>query len=389
MSSPAFCGQHQVFIFQRKGINVIGELPAATAINWNRVRDQISEASVTVPVNECCDILRLVETVRCELHIYRDGAPVWEGVITRIEYEYDQVQLFAEDMLWVAKRRALRVGYNYQTPGQGLPPGPVYGYGPISSIEHGRLLLAEWCYNDFDQWNMLNHLHPIVGPSDPTSSRQANAWSTTIWDEFDKLAEDHGIDYSMVGRELYWFDHHLKWHVVQPLSNDDLADPPRIVEYGNAFATRYFRTDGSGYAGMAEVPVDDRNRYGHMIDIVSNETSQAATDALPDPDSPPPPPSPAKLAKWTKIAEEHLLDLNPPRVAIVLPANSTLMPSSPWDVNTLPAGALFQFTLDHPCRGAVTDWQQIDSINVEETGEGGESITFTASSAAARLVEPL
>jgi hypothetical protein len=314
---------------------------------------------------------------------------VWCGPVTRIEYEEDQVQVFAEDMLWPMKRRALPFGYNYQTPGQGLPPGPIYGFGPISAIEHANLL-TDWCYRgDFNQWNMLGHLHGIVGPDDPDSSRQANAWSTTLWEEFDKLAEDHGMDYSVIGRDIYWYDHHLKWFVVPELMRGDVSEPPRIVEYGNQFCSRYIRTDGTGYAGMATAPTDVWYEYAWTVDIVSNETSQAATDALPDPENPPPPPSPEKLAKWTRTAEQHIVDMYPPPLAVVIPAGATLMPSAPWDINKTPAGAMFEFTVDHPCRGSVRDWQMIDEIRVEETGDDGEIVTFSASSAPSRLLDPL
>lgn len=392
MTTPAFCGRHTAVVMQRGGVVTIGELTPISLVRWNRVRDDISTAQVDVPIEQCCELLQQVETVRCEIHVYRDGEKVWEGVITRIEFEYDQAQIFAEDILWVAKRRALSAGYNYNEPGQGLPYGPIYGFGAINAVQHMDDLLRTLCYNQFgDEWNMVAalRLHPIFGPDDPSSMRQANAWSTTIWQEFDKVAEDYGTDYTVVGRDIYYFDYHLAWNILPDLAPEDISTFPRVVEYGNSFATRYFRTDGTGYAAYAAAPASVSDVYGDGIDIVSNEETQAVTDPLPDPENPPPPPSPAKIARWQANADKHIVDHYPPLQAIVIPANSTLMPTSPWDVVTLTPGSWFQMTIDYACRPAVTDWQRIDSVAVEESGDGGETVQFTASTAPATMLMPV
>ena len=54
-----------------------------------------------------------LRTILHELHIYRNGEPVWEGPITRLEYEFDQVRIFAEDVLWATNRSAIEKGYNH------------------------------------------------------------------------------------------------------------------------------------------------------------------------------------------------------------------------------------------------------------------------------------
>jgi len=372
------------------GTATIGELTPISAVTWTRVRDDISTAQVDVPIEECCDLLTFVETVRCELHIYRDGVKVWVGVITRMEFEYDQAQIFAEDMLWVAKRRALSAGYNHNEPGEGLPYGPIYGFGAVNAVQLMDDLLVDQCFSQFaDRWNMLSHLHPQHGPDDPLSMRQANAWSTTVWQEFDKIAEDYGTDYTVVGRDIFYFDHHLAWIILPDLAPEDISTFPRVVEYGNDFATRYFRTDGTGYMAYAPAAQDVITEYGDGIDIVSNEETQAVTDPLPDPGSPPPPPSAAKQARWLATAQARIVDHYPPLQAIVIPANSTLMPTSPWDVATLTPGSWFQITIGYACRPPVTDWQHIDSVIVSESGDSGETVQFTASTAPSRMVMPL
>lgn len=392
-------------IYERGGQIPVGQLVEATRVSWSRIRDGISSAQVDVPMANCCDLLEQIEPVQNEMHVIRDGDVVWQGVITRMEFEYDQVQIFAEDMLWVAKKRALYQSYNYMDPCEKCPPGPLYGTGGISAIEHARILLEDDCYGGptggvGDEWSMLGHLFPIVGPNDPRSNRQANAWSTSYWQEFDILAEDYGIDYTVIGRDIYWFDIHLKnWTpVLAPLDPADIADYPRIVEYGNSFASRYIRTDGSGYAGIAEATPDMIQKYGTHIDTISSETSQA--DAMPPrlvvdedgnvvPGAPvlPDPPSDAKMATWTATAQRRVEDLYPVRRNVVVPANSTLMPTSPWDINTLAPGAWTQVTVDRLCRDSVTEWQRLHELKVSETGAGGEMVQVSLISAPSRFEE--
>jgi len=122
---------------------------------------------------------------------------------------------------------------------------------------------------------------------------------------------------------------------------------------------------------------------------VSSENTQAQTDQLPDPTNPPPPPSATKLANWAATAARRLVDYYPPKQAIVIPAGATLMPTSPWDVDTLTPGAWFQITIDYICRPPVTDWQRIETVAVTESGDGGETVQFTAATAPSRKTDPV
>lgn len=400
MASPAFCGRNTVEIWDRGARNKVGDIYSATRIQWGRIRDDISKCQVDVPLETCCGLLEQIEPVQNELHVLRDGVTVWVGVITRMEFEWDQVQIFCEDMLWVAKRRALPFSYNHQEPCEQCEPGPLYGTGSISAIENARILLEDWCYGDADDgWGMSEHLFPIVGPDDPKSNRQANAFSNSIWGEFDKLAEDYGIDYCTVGRDIYWFDINLQWLIIEPLVPEDIAQYPRVVEYGNDLATRYFRTDGSGYAGIAEADPAFQAKYGSKIDIISSESTQAASapprmvvdengNVVPGSPVLPDPPSAAKLATWTATAEQRLYDRVPVKRNILVPANSTLMPTSPWDINTLTPGCWMEATVDRLCRPTVTDWQRLHEMKVTETGTGGEIVQVSLISAPSTFVAP-
>lgn len=370
MSNPAFCGVNRAFVYEKGGTVLVGEIEGATRIRWNRIRDEISTAQVVAGSNDCCELMSGVEPVAFELHIERDGELVWCGPITRIEFEWDSIEVFAEDMLWVAKRRALSTSYNFGPADEG-------GTGSTDAVTFVNGLLASDVYGkNGDEWNMLAYLNPVSGPvgCDATTSRQVNAWSTTVWEELDLLAEDYGIDYTVVGRDIYIFDVNLNWDELPTLYDTDIAEAPRIVEYGNALATRFIRTDGSGYAGRAEAPPAVKVQYASDIDFISNQPRQSAFNSAGVAARP----SRGRLSSWLRTAQRRLVSLHPVKRAVVIPANSTLLPSSAWDVNTIMPGSWFPVSVTHPCRGTISEYARLQEVVVEESGDDGEKVAVTA-----------
>lgn len=380
MSNPAFCGENRAFIYKRGGLDLVGELNGATRIRWNRLRDDISTCTVEAAVSECCEVLADVEPVAFELHIERDGELVWCGPITRLEFEQDEAGIYAEDMLWVAKRRVVTNGYNF---------GPVDegGSGATNAVQLARNLLVNQCYSkNQDEWNMVPYVNAEYGPNgcDPQASRQVNAYSNTVWEEVDTLAADYGVDYTVVGRNIYVFSVQLNWNEIAALTESDIGDSPRIVEYGNSLATRFVRTDGSGYAGVARAPIAVEQQYARDIDSLSVEQQQAQFG----PNGNILRPSPGRLARYARTARRRIEDLYPVRRAIVVPANSTLMPTSVWDVNTLTPGSWFPVTVFHPCRGEISEYNRLQEVVVEESGQDGELVQITTTGPPVRMILP-
>ena len=114
-------GRPQVFLADRGGGPLLGEISDVYFLQWNRVRDDISAARIDVraPDKRCCELLANARTVRHELVILRDGVRVWEGPIIRINYAADRIELEARDPMWYASRRALDVELDYTYPNVG------------------------------------------------------------------------------------------------------------------------------------------------------------------------------------------------------------------------------------------------------------------------------
>lgn len=363
---PFYCGHHRALIYERGGVNLITEIEPLHAVRWQRIRDDVSVAEVRVPTHACCEILDDLRTVKHELHILRNDLPVWEGPITRLEYEFDEARIFAADVLWQSTRTVLDEGYNQAYPNIG------------NTISRMDWLLRNKCYAlHGDPWNVVPHLHPHHHANDPRTSRIVNAWQFYVWEDFDKYAEDYGADYTVVNRDIHYFDIHLAWKVIPPLDETYLSEFPRIVEYGNQAATRGVVTNGHGYAGVSSAPPAMISEWGHIDWLITNES-----DGQPDNV-----PTPEELAEWTATAGRNIADRFPPPVSIVIPANTTLLPGSPWHIEDLVPGAWFQANVTRLCR-TVSEYQRIHEVVVTEEAPDGESVQFSAVSAPEHMVLP-
>jgi len=365
------CGRHRAFAYERGGTKLVGELTPLVRVNWRRIRDDISTAQATLGTTECCDLLGSLDTIRMELHITRDDEKVWQGPITRLEYQRDVVDVFADDILWIAKRTPLAVGYNMGYPNVGYV------------VDRMDWLMRSQTFAKYgNPWRAV--LHPIRIPQggDARSSRATFAWSVTTWEDFDKFAEDMGADYTVVNRDIYYWDLNYAWSVLPDLTEDHLSETPRIVEYGSEFATEFVVTNNQGYAGVAYAAQSIIDDYGYigMVDSAWNEAAAAepGTSNVPTPE---------ELAEMQYNAGRQLSSRTLPPVSIVVPEGTSLMPSSPWRVSDLIPGSWFNVRLENLCR-KVHEAQRLHEVNVTEEAGTGEKFGVTVVTAPLVRINP-
>lgn len=352
------CAKHRAYAYSRGGARRLFELTPLEMVRWNRIRDDISAAEAVIPTNECCAQLDDLRTILNEIHIYRDGEPVWQGPITRLEYEYDNVRIFAEDVLFQAKRSAVNPGYDHQYPHMGYV---------LDTVD--QLLLQ--CYGrQGDPWNMLpGHLHPIRTPDEPRHARVLYDWQDTAWNELDKFGEDYGIDYTVINRDIYYWDLHWEWKRLPALDEEWISDRVRVVEYGNSCYTRAIVTNGRGYVGIDQAGADvtDRRQYG-FLDTIINNSNDTDTTSIPNAE---------ELEEWQRSALRALNNTYPAPLGVVVPANTTLLPGAPWNISDLIPGAWFKVNVQRLCR-SYSEWNRLQEVTVEETAPGGEQVNFTS-----------
>jgi hypothetical protein len=300
---------------------------------------------------------------------------VWQGPITRLEYQSDVVDIFADDMLWVAKRTAVTSGYDMSYPNIG------------NVLDRMEWLMNTQTFAKYgDPWQMIpGHIHKIkqLQGGDPRSSRAVNAYSVTTWEDFDKYAEDMGTDYTVVNRDIYFWDINYAWNVLPDLTQDHISEWPRIVEYGSEFASRFIITNNQGYAGIATADVNVIEDYGY-IDMIDSTWNEAAASAAGTPNVV----TPEELVEMQLNSSRQLSSRNPPPVAIVVPANASLMPSSPWEVANMIPGSWFIVRVTKGLCRKLAEWQRLHEVNVTEDVDTGEQFGITCVSAPSTRVNP-
>lgn len=108
------CGVYDVFIFDRGLRRIVGRTPFTT-LNWNRVLDDTSDATVTVDgvsntgaLRSCCQLLGGLNPWQHEIGIYRTGRRVWSGPVLTVQFPAEQVLIHALDLSgWLTIREII------------------------------------------------------------------------------------------------------------------------------------------------------------------------------------------------------------------------------------------------------------------------------------------
>jgi hypothetical protein len=351
-------GTYEVYLTDRGGGPFIDKVPAITTLRWNRLRDDISSASVFIesPSAECAAILGAARTVRNEVVIFRNGDRVWEGPITLLQYRKGQITVEAKDPLWYASRRALNPGIDWSKVG-GSVSNP--NDGPGQDIVPGLLPVLRQAFGDGTSdpygFNVGKWLLPISGPDNPYSKRIVPRYSRTVWEVLDSLAEDGGLDYTVIGRRIMWWDTHLRAFILPRLTDDDFMDSLVVNEYGSDLATRRFRTDNAGKVTSAVAPSEWLTYYGPIDTVVSS-----TEETVPDATSPE-----AEAGVASDLAAQY-----PAPVHVHLPDGTALSCDAPVGINELIPGAWVPLYSTLTAR-KVEQWMKVDSVNVDwdATGE--------------------
>jgi len=360
-------GDYEVMLADRGGGTYIGRITNVTRIKWGRIRDDISAATITVhqPNPKCADLLKNAKTVRNEVVILRNGVRVWEGPIIRLEYGVEAVEIDCRDVLWYASRRALETHIQWNMVHTVNPDG-TYHFTGVDAIQ-ALLPVLQGAYGDglTDPYgfNVGQFLTPIAGPEDPASRREFPAFSRTIWEVLDALAEDGGVDYVVTGRRIMWWDVHLRPMILNRMTDEDFLGSMLVSEYGSQLATRRHRTDTAGLVTSATADASWITYYGPIDDVQSvPEESQSTAVPASEPSTASPataePPTPPVLTV-------------PAPVAARLPANTRLDPCVDLDINELIPGLWVPIYSTKTIRPLET-WMKLQEVSV--TVENGDDV---------------
>lgn len=227
-----------------------------------------------------------------------------------------------------------------------------------------------------DNYYKAIHTGTVVAPgpsgiTDARTSARTLPYEMTVFQHIDTYAARGGIDYTVLGRSILFFDVHQKIGQTAMVTKDDFIGDPIITQYGMELATYVAHTDGKGNWGDAG-GVDEYYGEWEMLHQAYDEDAQGA--------NPQDPPSVAELE--SQAARTYLQGSKPPLV-VRIPDNTRLNPEGNLTIADLVPGVWIPLSASLPGR-TVSQMQKLDSMTVEETAENGEEIKVTLSPAYAQ-----
>lgn len=368
-------GTNRAFIYDRGGQRLRGEITPLARLNWGRKRDDISKVLLTTNGfgSDCGALLENTHTWQHEIVVFRDGKRVWEGPITRIQDSADGVEMEAWDVLGYVYRRIMRQGYNdaYR-----LVNGVVAGQETV--VQRATQIVMNALAPDNP--NVLEYVTSLNFPDDAGQSRVVPDYSKMAWEEVDDMAATAGLDYSTIGRRIMLWDTHRPLGRLPEMRSIHFSDPPVISEYGMQFSTHFGVTNNNGIWGAATRPIGPEGLI-EMLASAYGETEGAATEVL----------TPAGIAALestlNKQAERNIAGRYPVPMVVRVPDNSTLSPETPIGINQLVPGVWIPLRAQGLVR-SVAQWQKLDVVTVEQSGDSPERVAVTMSPAPNRGEDP-
>jgi hypothetical protein len=369
---PLGIGNNRVFVYDRKGKVMRGELTPLVTVRWGRKRDDISHCNIFMDEwdKETRQFLGTLRTWRHELVVFRDGVRVWEGPITRISGSRTNLEIEAWDVMAYIYRRIMRQGYNDSFR---IINGQQVGMRTV--VDRAARIIKN-CLA-YDDPNLLAHLTPIDYYDDARQTRVVLDYTKTAWEEIDDLAAHAGLDYTVVGRRIVLWDTHRPIGRLPEMRDGDFSDSPIVTEYGMSAANHFGVTNGAGVWGAWDEDKSDHSETGYIEQLASayGESEAPVADAgeLTRKDR-------EKLEEnLTEQAHRNIEGRWPPPLVVRIPDNSTLSPDLNLGINQLVPGVWIPLRASNTVR-EVAQWQKLDSIDVEQTAQG-ERITAVLSPA--------
>lgn len=209
------------------------------------------------------------------------------------------------------------------------------------------------------------------GASDARTAARTLPYEMTLFEHIDNYAARGGIDYTVIGRSILFFDTHHRIGQTPMVTKDDFIGDPIITQYGMELATYVAMTDGKGNFGAAG-GVDEYYGEWEVLHQAYDEDAQGT-----DPEDAP---SVAELRSQAQRA--HKQGSRPPLV-VRIPDNTRLNPNGVLTISDLVPGVWIPLSATLPGR-TVSQMQKLDNMTVEETADTGEQIKITLSAAYAQ-----
>lgn len=381
------CEKHTAFIYDRGGLVQIGAIYPLIRVKWARERDDISSAMAEISMSsaDCLEsTLSLLAAGRSELVIFRGLKRVWEGPVTRIVKTKASIEIHAKDVMHYVYRTVMHAEYDNRYPNH----GPI-----LERVE--RILQAELARKEAlsPAVNIVPHLQFITTPDDPGTTAHTLPYQYTVFEHLDAMSARSGIDYTVIGRSIVFFDVHAKIGQTPTVTEDDFLGDVIVTEYGMELGTHAYVTDGKGTFGKVG-EADPYYGEWEILDTAYDESDEDAEEQAATGES-----VEVSVAELTSQAQRNLSGRLPAPTTVRIPAGGSLNPNGVLTFEDLVPGVWIPLAAKLPGK-QLSQMQKLDQVTVEESSEGevigvtmspapsGADLSYTTTAASSLMTFP-
>ena len=367
---------HTVFIYDRGGTTRFGTLMSPTYVEWNRVRDALSTATVRIEGDACsaqADLLNAIRSHRHEMVIYRGSDRVWEGPIHKVAWHRDYVEITANDVIDYLLHCPLTQTWSNANPNVGVVSTRI---GNIIEYEmtHSRVQVANGVNVTVPAWESLTppaNVVPYVVVHNFVNEAKTAAvtypYQMTVGEHLESLARYSGIDYTAIGRAIHIWDTSRALGRTQQMTEANFLDEIVVTEYGAEHAQSAYvlgqppEGQDAPLVGQA-LRTDNLDYYGPWTEVYTPYTESGTNQ-----------PTQGEL---NSQALRNLAGRSPAPVEVRIPDNSGVILGDAISMRELVPGVQIPLRATLSAR-KYYQMQKIDSIRVTESAQEGERIALT------------
>jgi hypothetical protein len=374
------CSQHVAYIQDKCNGPRLCELLDISDLQYDRRLDDISEASVTIPISgdsddPCCSCLANVWPWCHQLTIVRelDGV-VWTGPITKITYGYNSVKIEAKDhMAWLQKR---------------VNEIPVIWAYPNTTVQLTTMAktIAETAMADDDSPCLLDNILDLgdgfpagsdrsVGNGIPNSSDTTHVGfeafgGPTAYDDIVTLA-NAGMDFTVVNQAIIFQSEKLPDTAIGILTDELILGEIEVARDGALAANRiYVRYDGDDDCAGVCTPQGSPTCPCPGFEEGAQECFGLLEMVVPDSSG-----GAVNLDSSRVVAQTYLNASRIVPLTVEFAGDTRLSPDCPWRFNSMIPGQRLDVALSKLCVPVYQGFK-IQQVTVTDGGDG-EAISIS------------
>lgn len=376
------CSQHVVYIQDKCNGPRLCELLDATDLTYDRRLDDISTASVTVPISgdaddPCCSCLADIQPWCHQLTIVRESdGVVWSGPVVRVTYGYNSVTIEARDKMAWLQKRVNEIAVVWPYPNTTIPLTTMAKtIIEVAMADDDSPCLIDNILDmgdDFPAGSDRSVGNGIPNATDPTHVGFPAFGGPTPYDDIQTIVAA-GMDFTVINQVIVLKGEALPDTSIGILTDEMILGEVSIIKDGflgaNRVFVRYDKDDDC--AGTCTAPgspcpcpgeADGNQECYGLLEMVVPDSSGGA----------------ANLDTARVIAQAYVNASRIVPLSVEFPGETRLSPECPWAFNDMIPGQRLDVALSKLCLPVYQGFK-IQQVTVTDNADG-EAISVTLKS---------